>query len=157
SADSLHRPIGDKSGRSHGPGRRNNHQRHGFPDRFQSFALGRLQFDDCRSIRRLHVLVHDRIHSEQRCVQLADAHRLVQVQYLRWEPNTDAHTNADSDTNTDADCHANADDYAVPDSNSDGQPDSDDYAVPDSNSDGQPDSDDYAGSNGYPHTDCYTD
>jgi hypothetical protein len=68
SADSLHRTIGHKSGRSNGSGRRNNYQRHWLADGLGTFSVGRLQLDDCRSIRRLHVLVHNRIHPEQRGV-----------------------------------------------------------------------------------------
>ena len=78
--------------------------------------MGRLQFNDCRSFRRLHILVHDRIHSEQRRIQLENAHRLVQVQYLRWH--ADADTDADADADTDTDSESDTERHSYSDSHS---------------------------------------
>ncbi len=49
----------------------------------QPQPLGRLQRDDDRPRRRLHVLVHERVPEDDRQLQLEHAHRLVQVPGLR--------------------------------------------------------------------------
>ncbi len=64
------------------PGRGDPLRRHGQPDRHRQ-PLGRLQRHDRRPRRRLHLLVHERILPDQRLVQLAHAHRQLQVPDLR--------------------------------------------------------------------------
>lgn len=59
SANPLHGTIGQQSIRRDGPGRGDHYQWRGLANWIESFALGRLQFDDCRSVRRLHLLVYD--------------------------------------------------------------------------------------------------
>ena len=78
----LHRAPGrrrrwaDDAGRGHGRHRRR------LPDR-RPHPLGRLHEHDRRPRRRLHVLVHERVHPGERELQLAHADRLVQAARLQ--------------------------------------------------------------------------
>jgi hypothetical protein len=68
--------------------------------------MGRLQRDDCRSGRRLHVLVHQHVLSRAGS-ELGHAHWIVQILILRR--GTDSDSNGHSWWDTDPDCHSNRD------------------------------------------------
>ena len=72
--------------------------------------MGRLQRDECRSGRRLHVLVHPHVLSRARS-ELGHTHWIVQIFDLLWRrsdahtncfPNADGHRNSWRDTDTDS-------------------------------------------------------
>ena len=79
SGDPLHGPARGRCAGPDDPGRGNHRRRRRVADGIEPVALGRLLDARGRPRRRLHVLVHDRVHPGERRVQLEDAHRLVQI------------------------------------------------------------------------------
>ena len=86
-ADPLRRAAGDRPAQHAGAGRSDPVRRHRQPDRHRQ-PLGRLQRPDRGPGGRLHLLVHQRILRHHRQLQLAHAHRQLQVPRLRRRART---------------------------------------------------------------------
>ena len=131
--------------------------------------MGRLQRDDCRSGRRLHVLVHQHVLSGGRS-ELGHAHWVVQILILRrgtdsdsnglsdsnchsnrdahrkrWYPdchsNRDAHRNSNSHTHRDTDCNSNRRANCNSDCDANSNSDRNTNCYSDSHADSDPDPD----------------
>ncbi len=57
----------------------------------------------------MHFLVHAGIHTSEWQLQLAHAHRFVQVSGVWWVADSDANTDSDANANADSDANADTD------------------------------------------------
>ena len=96
--DLVHRPPRGRPPQRNVAGREHHHRGNRLPGRRRR-PVGRLQLDGHRSDRSVHLLVHDRVHRDDRTGHLADPDRLLQVPSCSIGPTGSIHGTVTDGTN----------------------------------------------------------